>query len=67
VFLCQALLVWDLQGLVAEDGQLYIIDPQNVDMQNSKHNSIQLDALQEFEQNIFKHHKRYWRNNTFLF
>jgi hypothetical protein len=28
-------------------------------MQNSKHNSIQLDALQEFEQNIFKHHKRF--------
>jgi hypothetical protein len=38
------LCVWDLQGLVAEDGQLYIIDPQNVDMQNSKHNSIQLDG-----------------------
>jgi hypothetical protein len=38
--------VWDLQGLVAEDGQLYIMEPQYVDMQtNSKHNSAQLDAF----------------------
>jgi hypothetical protein len=29
------LCVWDLQGLVAEDGQLYIIDPQNVENQYS--------------------------------
>jgi hypothetical protein len=44
----------------AEDGQLYIMDPQYVDMQtNSKHNSAQLDALQGFEQNILKHHERF--------
>jgi hypothetical protein len=33
--------VQDFQGLVAEDGQLYVIDPQNVNMHaDSKHNHL---------------------------
>jgi hypothetical protein len=47
----------DFQGLVAEDGQLYIIDPQGVDMNAEKmRNSIHLDVLQSFEQHILKRH-----------
>ncbi|VVH51237.1 hypothetical protein BPUTSESOX_627, partial [uncultured Gammaproteobacteria bacterium] len=54
------LFVADFQGLVAEDGQLYIIDPQGVDMNAEKmRNSIHLDVLQSFEQHILKRHQRF--------
>jgi hypothetical protein len=54
------LFVQDFQGIIAEDGQLYVIDPQNVDLhESSKNNSIQLGALQGFEQTILKRHKRF--------
>ncbi|VVH54836.1 hypothetical protein BSPCLSOX_345, partial [uncultured Gammaproteobacteria bacterium] len=54
------LFVQDFQGLVAEDGQLYIIDPQDVDMNSdSKHNSTHLNILQRFEQTILKRHERF--------
>jgi hypothetical protein len=53
------LFVQDFQGVVSEDGQLYVIDPQSVDLhENSKRNSNILGALQEFEQTILKRHKR---------
>jgi hypothetical protein len=48
------------QGLIAEDGQLYVIDPQCVDLHSSsRRNSTQLNALQGVKQNILKHHKRF--------
>jgi hypothetical protein len=39
-----ALVVADFQGLIAEDGQLYIMDPQGVDS-NEKGHSDQLNAF----------------------
>jgi hypothetical protein len=54
------LYVLDFQGLIAEDGQLYVIDPQGVDLHSSsRRNSTQLNALQGVKQNILKHHKRF--------
>jgi filamentous hemagglutinin family protein len=54
------LFVSDFQGLVAGDGQLYIMDPQGVDLHSSsRRNMNQLNALQGFKQNILKHHKRF--------
>jgi hypothetical protein len=54
------LFVQDFQGVVSEDGQLYVIDPQSVDLhENSKRNSNILGALQGFEQTILKRHKRF--------
>jgi hypothetical protein len=45
--------VLDFQGLIAEDGQLYVIDPQGVDLHSSsRRNSTQLNALQGVKQNI---------------
>jgi hypothetical protein len=52
------LSVSDFQGLIAEDGQLYIIDPMGIVMspQNTKRNTDQLDALQTFEHYILERH-----------
>jgi filamentous hemagglutinin family protein len=51
------LSVSDFQGLIAEDGQLYIIDPMGIVMspQNTKRNTDQLDALQTFEHYILEY------------
>ncbi|CAB5493969.1 hypothetical protein THERMOS_25, partial [Bathymodiolus thermophilus thioautotrophic gill symbiont] len=55
------LSVSDFQGLVAEDGQFYIIDPLSIDMSptNSGNNATQSDSLQTFERHILQHHKRF--------
>ncbi|CAB5497277.1 hypothetical protein THERMOT_665, partial [Bathymodiolus thermophilus thioautotrophic gill symbiont] len=52
--------VSDFQAVIAEDGQLYIIDPMGVDTHPSGVNhASQLDALQTFEQHILWRHKRF--------
>jgi hypothetical protein len=53
------LFVSDFQGLVGEDGQLHIMDPQGVDLHSDRDSASQLDILQGVRQNIFKHHKRF--------
>jgi filamentous hemagglutinin family protein len=54
------LFVSDFQGLIGEDGQLHIMDPQGVNLHSdSENNASQLDILQGVRQNIFKHHKRF--------
>ncbi|WP_143243121.1 C80 family cysteine peptidase, partial [Bathymodiolus azoricus thioautotrophic gill symbiont] len=52
------LSVSDFQGLVAEDGQLYIIDPMGVVISpwSANRNTDQLDALQTFEHYILERH-----------
>jgi hypothetical protein len=52
--------VSDFQGLIAEDGQFYVMDPQDVDLHTgSMRNFFELNALQGFKQNILEHHKRF--------
>ncbi|CAB5496063.1 C80 family cysteine peptidase, partial [Bathymodiolus thermophilus thioautotrophic gill symbiont] len=54
------LSVSDLQGVVAEDGQFYIIDPLGINIKSSnRRNTLRLETLQAFEQHILKHHKRF--------
>jgi filamentous hemagglutinin family protein len=52
------LSVSDFQGLVAEDGQLYVIDPMGVVISpwSANRNTDQLDALQTFEHYILERH-----------
>jgi DNA/RNA endonuclease G (NUC1) len=41
--------VSDFQGLIAEDGQFYVMDPRDVDLHTgSMNNFFELDALQGF-------------------
>jgi hypothetical protein len=47
-----------LIGLIAEDGQLYIMDPQGIDSSERGH-SDQLNALQALKQTVLEHHKRF--------
>ncbi|MBA5249988.1 MAG: hypothetical protein FE834_10775, partial [Gammaproteobacteria bacterium] len=56
--------VSDFQGLVAEDGQLYIIDPMDITNQGRMQNSDTLDALQVLEESILAHHKRFLNKTT---
>jgi hypothetical protein len=50
----------DFQGIVAEDGQFYIIDPQDVDLRTGNmRNLAELSALQGFKEVILKHHERF--------
>jgi hypothetical protein len=53
-----ALVVADFQGLIAEDGQLYIMDPQGIDSSERGH-SDQLNALQALKQTVLEHHKHF--------
>ncbi|CAB5507190.1 hypothetical protein AZO1586R_2278, partial [Bathymodiolus azoricus thioautotrophic gill symbiont] len=52
------LSISDFQGLIAEDGQLYIMDPQGIDLSEKEHLD-QLNALQALKQVILKHHERF--------
>ncbi|MBA5249084.1 MAG: hypothetical protein FE834_06065, partial [Gammaproteobacteria bacterium] len=52
--------VSDFQGLVAEDGQLYIIDPRKVDISgvnSGRNNARNLDTLQAFSEHILERHE----------
>ncbi|MBA5249079.1 MAG: hypothetical protein FE834_06040, partial [Gammaproteobacteria bacterium] len=57
------LSVTDFQGLIAEDGQVYIMDPLEVTVSQTQtsylNNAKIIDALQTFEQHILKHHRRF--------
>jgi hypothetical protein len=54
------LSVLDFQGVIAEDGQLYVIDPMDIIMSPiNSGNAYELDTLQIFEQQILQHHKRF--------
>jgi hypothetical protein len=44
------LFVSDFQGLVGEDGQLHIMDPQGVDLHSDRDSASQLDILQGVRQ-----------------
>ncbi|MBA5249218.1 MAG: hypothetical protein FE834_06775, partial [Gammaproteobacteria bacterium] len=55
--------VADFQGLIAEDGQLYIMDPLEVTVHDQ--DSVQnLDSLQILENAILRHHKRFIDKTT---
>ncbi|CAC9629624.1 hypothetical protein, partial [uncultured Gammaproteobacteria bacterium] len=50
----------DFQGIIAEDGQFYVIDPQDVDLRTGNmRNLAELSALQGFKEVILKHHERF--------
>jgi hypothetical protein len=50
----------DFQGILAEDGQFYVIDPQDVDLRTGNmRNLAELSALQGFKEVILKHHERF--------